>query len=98
MSSAGQFYTIDENRDALCTIDVNTGAVNIVGSLGISYSFGDIAYDSSTNTMYLTDGGVKAPAIQTSIQSISRPARQLWWVQWAQEAFLGSHMIQIQIV
>ncbi len=53
---AGSLYTIDEDTDTLQTIDLSTNTFTNVGSLGVGFSFGDLAYDSSTGTMYMVDG------------------------------------------
>ncbi|HTF88093.1 MAG TPA: DUF4394 domain-containing protein [Planctomycetota bacterium] len=55
-ASADVFYTVQENSDTLCTIDTNTLAITPIGALGVSTSFGDLAYDTSTGTMYLSNG------------------------------------------
>lgn len=53
---AGALYTIDENTDSLQTLDLSTNTFTTVGSLGVGFNFGDLAYDSSTGTMYMVDG------------------------------------------
>jgi hypothetical protein len=50
------FYTVDENSDVLSTIDTTTGIVTPIGPLGVNYDFGDLAWDPTTGTMYMTDG------------------------------------------
>ncbi|HTF88094.1 MAG TPA: DUF4394 domain-containing protein [Planctomycetota bacterium] len=55
-ASADVFYTIDENADTLCTIDTNTLVITPIGPLGVTTNFGDLAYDTSTGTMYLSNG------------------------------------------
>jgi hypothetical protein len=49
-------YTVEENTDTLCTIDTSTGVLTPIGPLGVNYDFGDLAFDPTTNTMYMTDG------------------------------------------
>lgn len=49
-------YTVRTGDNALCTIDLSTNAVSVVGNLGVGFDFGDLAYDSVNNTMYMTDG------------------------------------------
>ena len=64
-ASADVFYTVQETTDTLYTIDTNTLILTPVGSLGVPYSFGDLAFDSSTGTMYMTDGwgaGISNPS------------------------------------
>jgi hypothetical protein len=56
-ASAEILYTVEDATDTLCRIDTATGAVTPVGPLGVSFEFGDLAYDVSTATMYMTDGG-----------------------------------------
>lgn len=53
---AGTLYTIDEATDTLQTIDLSTNTFTNVGSLGVGFNFGDLAYDSSTGTMFMVDG------------------------------------------
>ncbi len=53
---AGTLYTIDENTDTLQTLDLSTNTFSNVGSLGVGFSFGDLAFDSSTGTMFMVDG------------------------------------------
>ncbi len=53
---AGTLYTIDEATDTLQTIDLSTNTFSNVGSLGVGFSFGDLAYDSSSGTMFMVDG------------------------------------------
>jgi hypothetical protein len=53
---AGTLYTIDENTDTLQTIDLSTNTFTNVGSLGVGFNFGDLAYDSSSGTMFMVDG------------------------------------------
>ncbi|HTF87609.1 MAG TPA: hypothetical protein VK843_04310 [Planctomycetota bacterium] len=55
-ASAEVFYTIQESTNTLCTIDTSTLVLTPIGPLGVNYDFGDLAYDSSTGTMYMTNG------------------------------------------
>jgi hypothetical protein len=55
-ASAQVFYTVNESSDTLYKLDIATLTFTPVGSLGITFNFGDLAFDSSTSTMYLTDG------------------------------------------
>ncbi|MCH7744816.1 MAG: hypothetical protein IIC84_01940 [Chloroflexi bacterium] len=50
----GLFYAIDSNN--LLTLDKDTYAVSIVGPLGITNTFGGLAYDKSTGTLYGISG------------------------------------------
>ncbi|NUP94993.1 MAG: hypothetical protein HUU28_02400 [Planctomycetaceae bacterium] len=62
LASAETLYTVNENTDELCTIDTVSGQLSVIGALGISYSFGDLAWDSSTNTLYLSTGWGSFPS------------------------------------
>ena len=53
---ADVFYTVQETGNMLCTIDTNTLVVTTIGPLGVSTDFGDLAFDTSTGTMYLSNG------------------------------------------
>ena len=53
-STVGVYYAID--RSNLLTIDKDTYAVSIVGSLGITNNFGGLAFDTSTGTLYAISG------------------------------------------
>lgn len=53
---AGSLYTIDEDTDTLQTLDLSTNTFTNVGSLGVGFNFGDLAFDASTGTMYMVDG------------------------------------------
>ena len=53
---ADVFYTVQESGNMLCTIDTNTLVVTTIGPLGVSTDFGDLAFDTSTGTMYLSNG------------------------------------------
>lgn len=55
-ANAGDFYTVRESDNVLCKVDVSTGATTAIGALGVAYEFGDLAWDQSTSTMYMTDG------------------------------------------
>ena len=62
VAHAGDFYSVREFTNELVKVDVNTGGITTVGSLGVNTDFGDLAYDTSSNTMYLSsgrDGGSK---------------------------------------
>lgn len=49
-------YTVQVNSNQLCTIDLSTNTVTAIGSLGATFDFGDLAFDSARNTMYMVDG------------------------------------------
>jgi hypothetical protein len=49
-------YTVNESTDELYSVDLSNGALTRIGALGANYEFGDLAYDSARNTMYMVDG------------------------------------------
>ncbi len=53
---AGTMYSVNENTDTLVSIDTDTLQITPIGPLGMSYQFGDLAWDSSTQTLYAVDG------------------------------------------
>lgn len=55
-SIAGTMYTVRETDNVLVSIDTSTLAFTSIGSLGISYDFGGLAYDPFSDTLYLIDG------------------------------------------
>jgi hypothetical protein len=55
-SRNGTLYTIDDASDRLQLIDPQTFVITDIGALGVSYGFGDCAWDSASSTMYMTDG------------------------------------------
>ena len=55
-ANADVLYTVSESGDMLCTIDTSTLTLTTIGPLGVTYNFGDLAYDTSSGTMYMTDG------------------------------------------
>jgi hypothetical protein len=62
LANAETLYTIQENTDSLCTIDTVSGVLTVIGPLGISTNFGDLAWDSSTGTLYLSNGWGSSPS------------------------------------
>ena len=54
-ANAATFYAIQDSG-TLLSIDSTTFDVTTVGSMGIATSFGDLAYDSSTQTLYALGG------------------------------------------
>ena len=67
-------YTVEETRDALYTIDLTTGATSLVGSLGVSYEFGDLAFDASRNTLYAVSGRGTSPSLLYSVNTTTGAA------------------------
>lgn len=55
-ANAGDFYSVRESTDELVKVNVTTGATTTVGSLGVNFNFGDLAFDTSSNTMYMSSG------------------------------------------
>jgi hypothetical protein len=64
------FYTVEENGDVLCRIDPATGVLTPIGPLGSGYAFGDLAYDPTTGTMYMTDGWGQGIGSSSSLYTI----------------------------
>lgn len=65
LANAEVLYTVEENTDILHTIDTSTGLLTPIGPLGVTFSFGDLAYDASTGTMYMSNGwgaGLSTPS------------------------------------
>jgi hypothetical protein len=56
LARAEVLYTVLQNSDVLCTVDTSTGVVTQIGPLGVPFSYGDLAFDTSTGTMYMVDG------------------------------------------
>src|SRR6185295_18587278 len=56
MFSLRGLYTIDDASDRLQLIDPVTFVITDVGALGVPYAFGDCAWNSTSSTMYVTDG------------------------------------------
>lgn len=48
--------TVDDNNDMLQSINLQTLAFTNIGTLSVSYSFGDLAWDPATQTLYMIDG------------------------------------------
>ncbi len=68
---AGTLYTVDEGTDSLQTIDLSTNTFTTVGSLGVSFEFGDLAFDSSTGTMFMVNGWGSNSGNQSSLYSVN---------------------------
>lgn len=56
MASAVQIYSINDDTDTLVRFDTDALTETSIGSLGVAFQFGDIAYNTSNNTMYMVDG------------------------------------------
>jgi len=64
------FYAVDDGSNTLCTIDTSTGVITPIGPLGVPYAFGDLAFDSSTGVMYMTDGWGASSANSSSLYKV----------------------------
>lgn len=54
---AGTLYTINESTgDRLESIDTDTLVITDIGSLTVDFSFGGLAYDPNSDTLYMIDG------------------------------------------
>ena len=53
---AGTLYTVQASTDTLYSIDTDTLSVTSIGSLGANFSFGGLAYDSNSSTLYMIGG------------------------------------------
>ncbi|MCW5936119.1 MAG: PEP-CTERM sorting domain-containing protein [Fimbriimonadaceae bacterium] len=53
---AVDLYTVRESDNMLRKLDSNTLAFSNVGLLGVGFEFGDLAYNTANNTMYMVDG------------------------------------------
>lgn len=59
---AAELYTVRESDDTLCTINTATAAITAIGALGVGYDFGDLAFDTNSNTMYMVNGRGNVPS------------------------------------
>jgi hypothetical protein len=64
------FYTVENATDTLYTLDISTLALAPVGPLGVPYSFGDLAFDPSTGTMYMSDGWGSGTNVPSSLYTV----------------------------
>lgn len=55
-ANAGLMVAVEESADSLVSIDTNTLAVTTIGSLGTSFAFGGLAYDSGNQVLYMVGG------------------------------------------
>ncbi len=55
-ANAGVLYALDNGNDTLVAIDTLSLAVSTVGTLGTNVSFGGLAYDPYSDTMYMVGG------------------------------------------
>lgn len=54
-ANAGVLYALSE-ADDLVTIDTNTLSITTIGSVGTNTSFGGLAYDPNSDTLYMVGG------------------------------------------
>lgn len=59
ITHAGMLYSVQENTNSLVTIDTDTLAISTIGLLGVNFNFGGLAYDNTSQTLYMTDGRVE---------------------------------------
>lgn len=55
-ASGGTLFAVRGNDDHLVSIDTGTFAVTDIGALGVAFSFGGLAYDPNSETLYMLDG------------------------------------------
>ncbi len=53
---AGMLYAVQEGTDMLVSINTDTMAYSTIGSLGVSFEFGGMAYDKNSSTLYMIGG------------------------------------------
>lgn len=53
---AGTLFPADDSNDAIVTLDTDTLALNAVGPFGVGFSFGGLAFDPNTQTLYMIGG------------------------------------------
>ena len=67
---AQTLYTVDQASQQLSTVDPTTGALATVGPLGVAFSFGDLAFDTSTATLFMSDGWGSDPNQPSSLYRV----------------------------
>jgi hypothetical protein len=55
-TQSGRLFMINDRRDRLERLDPDTLAITDVGPLGITYGFGDCAWNPADSTLYVVDG------------------------------------------
>jgi hypothetical protein len=55
-ANAGLLYAVQSGSDTLISIDTDTLATSTIGSLGVGFSFGGLAYDGNSDTLYMIGG------------------------------------------
>jgi len=53
---AGLLYAVNDQTDTLVSIDTDTLGVTSIGSLGVTFSFGGLAFDPNTDTLFMIGG------------------------------------------
>jgi hypothetical protein len=64
------FYTVENNTDTLYTVDVSTFSATPVGPLGVSFLYGDLAFDPATATMFMSDGWGAGLSVSSSLYTV----------------------------
>jgi uncharacterized protein YjiK len=62
---AGLLYAVEESSDTLISIDTDTFTTTSIGSLGVSFNFGGMAYDPNSDTLYMIDGQTSNSSLYT---------------------------------
>lgn len=55
-TSASTLYTVENDTSTLCAVDTTTFAVTPIGPLGVTFQYGDLAWNPNTRTLYMVDG------------------------------------------
>lgn len=53
---ASLLYALNDTEDSLVSVDTDTLTITSIGSLGVSTSYGGLAYDPNTDTLYMVGG------------------------------------------
>jgi hypothetical protein len=57
----GRFaFVVNDATTSLMKIDLDTNTLTNIGSLGVQYEFGDLAWDPATQTLFMVDGRTTA--------------------------------------
>ncbi len=52
----GTLYVVADSTDTLMRADPDTGTITPIGALGVSYAFGDLAWNPVNGILYMVDG------------------------------------------
>jgi hypothetical protein len=69
LAPAVTLYTVREADDTLVKIDSVTHVETVVGALGVSFNFGDLAYDTANSTLYMVDGRANASLYKVNVST-----------------------------